>query len=242
MHESDTQADSHRSGWTSGILAGLPAVGHFGLSFFIAGAAALQQGFTHVESMAFSGLVYAVPAQLVALSLMATGVGLPTIIGAVFLVNLRFFLMGLSLLGDLERVSARRLVSPFIFIAQTPFIIASTAFKADRRMPPRWRAQYLSGLSVVMLAACVVGASLSGALAGTVPQMVMNRLSFLVSLFLVSKLARGATADQRWSALAAGMACPVAALAGGNAPVVVALLIALVPPALAAARRREVQA
>lgn len=97
-----------RTTWRQGVRAGLPyALAGFLLSLSF-GVLARNAGFSAVQAIVASFIVYAGSAQFAALSILASGGGLGPAVAAAALVNSRFLPMGIALApslpgGPLER-------------------------------------------------------------------------------------------------------------------------------------------
>ena len=94
--------------WRAGLRAGAPfAAAGFLLSFSF-GVLAREAGFTAVQAIVMSAIVFAGSAQFAAISIVAAGGGLGAAVAAAALMNSRFLPMGIALAPSLPGGPARR--------------------------------------------------------------------------------------------------------------------------------------
>ena len=97
-----------RSSWDAGFRAGVPfALAGFLLSLSF-GIVARQAGFTALQAIVMSLVVYAGSAQFAAISIVAAGGSLGAAVAAAALVNSRFLPMGIALANSLPGNAAKR--------------------------------------------------------------------------------------------------------------------------------------
>src|SRR4051812_38145216 len=94
--------------WRAGLRAGVPfALAGFLLSLSF-GVLAREAGFTAVQAIAMSAIVFAGSAQFAAISIVAGGGGLGAAVAAAALMNSRFLPMGIALAPSLPGGPAKR--------------------------------------------------------------------------------------------------------------------------------------
>jgi branched chain amino acid efflux pump len=99
-----------RTTWREGVRAGLPyALAGFLLSLSF-GVLARHAGFSAIQAIVTSFIVYAGSAQFAALAIVASGGGLAPAVAAAAMVNSRFLPMGIALAPSLRGGAAKRAV------------------------------------------------------------------------------------------------------------------------------------
>lgn len=147
----------------NGFLKSLPVMlGYFPIGFAF-GILSAKAGLDILESAMMSLLVFAGSAQLIAVSLLANGAGLMTLVVTTFLVNLRHLLMSAALAPHLGHLTLRQRAFFSFELTDETFALHSINFKKGHKHPlPRILAinifSHLSWLSSTLLGA------LSGAL------------------------------------------------------------------------------
>jgi 4-azaleucine resistance transporter AzlC len=145
--------------WRAGLRAGVPyALAGFLLSLSF-GVLAVQAGFTALQAIAMSAIVFAGSAQFAALAIVAGGGGLGAAVAAAAMMNSRFLPMGIALAPSLPGGPARR-------AAQGQTVVDASWAMANRGDGTfdRW---FLFGSTAVQYATWFAGTTV-GALAGDV--------------------------------------------------------------------------
>jgi 4-azaleucine resistance transporter AzlC len=145
--------------WRSGLRAGVPyALAGFLLSLSF-GVLARQAGFTALQAIAMSAIVFAGSAQFAALSIFAGGGGLGAAVAAAAMMNSRFLPMGIALAPSLPGGPAKR-------AAQGQTVVDASWAMANRGDGTfdRW---FLFGSTAVQYLTWFAGTTV-GALAGDV--------------------------------------------------------------------------
>lgn len=115
----------------------------FGLVY---GVLAVKSGLTAVEALLSSIIVLAGASQFISLPLFAAGVSPWVIIGTVFIVNIRHFIMGAALSGRIKEPEVfPRLIASYFLVDET-FALASAVWDTDRTASVR---DYLIGCGIV---------------------------------------------------------------------------------------------
>jgi 4-azaleucine resistance transporter AzlC len=145
--------------WRAGLRAGVPyALAGFLLSLSF-GVLARQAGFTVLQAIVMSAIVFAGSAQFAALAIVAAGGGLGAAVAAAAMMNSRFLPMGIALAPSLPGGPAKR-------AAQGQTVVDASWAMANRGDGTfdRW---FLFGSTAVQYATWFAGTTV-GALAGDV--------------------------------------------------------------------------
>jgi len=151
-----------RSEIRKGIIDALPimvSVFPYGLVY---GVLAVKSSLTAIEALFSSLLVLAGASQFISLPLFAAGVSPWMIIGTVFIVNIRHFIMGAAISGKMkEREILPRLVASY-FLVDGTFALATAAWDTDSTSSVR---DYMIGSGIVIGTSWIVS-TLMGAIFG----------------------------------------------------------------------------
>ncbi len=93
--------ETPRASWRAGLRAGVPYAGAGFLLSLSFGVLSKGVGFTPLEAILTSAIVFAGSAQFAAVSILAAGGGVGAVVAAVALVNARFLAMGIALAPSL---------------------------------------------------------------------------------------------------------------------------------------------
>jgi 4-azaleucine resistance transporter AzlC len=146
----------HRS-WRAGLRAGVPYAGAGFLLSLSFGVLSRGVGFTAVEAIATSAIVFAGSAQFAAVSILGAGGGVGAVVAAVALVNARFLAMGIALAPSLPGGPLKRAAQG------QPIVDASWAMAArDDGTFDRW---FLFGATAVQYVTWQLG-TIVGTFAG----------------------------------------------------------------------------
>jgi 4-azaleucine resistance transporter AzlC len=215
-------AATKRASWRAGIRAAVPyAIAGFLLSLSF-GVLAREAGFSTVQAIVMSAIVFAGSSQFAAVSIVSAGGGIGAAVGAAALMNSRFLAMGIALAPSLPGKPAKR-------AAQGQTVVDASWAMANRGDGTfdRW---FLFGSTAIQYVTWVTGTAV-GALAGDVigdPHKLgldaIYPTFFLALLFaeLRSGRARGA------AALGAVIALVLVPVAPPGLPVLVASSAALI--------------
>lgn len=115
----------------------------FGLVY---GVLAVKSGLTALEALLSSLIVLAGASQFISLPMFAAGVSPWMIIGTVFVVNIRHFIMGAAISGRMKEPEVfPRLIASYFLVDET-FALASAVWDTDRTDSVR---DYLIGCGIV---------------------------------------------------------------------------------------------
>ena len=125
---------------------------------FAFGVVATASQITVLEVFLLSLLVYAGSAQFIFCGLYIAGAPASVVILTIFIVNLRHFLMSLTVAPSLTRYSTLRNVGFGTLLTDETFGVAVTTLSKEKRLGGRW----MDGLNITAyttwIAACVLGA------------------------------------------------------------------------------------
>lgn len=170
-------------GLRAGLITVIPltfAVGPFAMAMAVAAHAA---GFNPVETVLMSGIVFAGAAQMAAISLIASGAGLLTIVLTTLLINLRHIVYGLSL----DRHLPERPTPPLPILA---FLLIDEAYgltMAREKSGTRTDAFYV-GVALGMYLTFVVFTGIGAVAASQIPEIDRLGLDFIFPLAFVGML------------------------------------------------------
>lgn len=143
-----------------GFVEGTPVaigVAGYGIVF---GVLATQAGLSVAEAALMSATVLAGAAQLIAIELWAPSTPVVAIVGTVFVVNLRYLLMGAALRPWFRQLSTRQRYASVFFVADENWALAMGELESGSR-----RGAYLLGSGLAIWAFWIV-ATVVGAVAG----------------------------------------------------------------------------
>lgn len=138
----------------------LLAVVPFGL---VAGAAAVDVGFSLVEALGLSVVVFAGAAQLAAIALLGAGAPVAVVALTALVINLRLVMYSASIAPHYRDEPLRWRAPIAYLLVDQVYVMAALKFDADRSVNRRW---YLLGLGIPVWFAWVAGTAI-GAVAGT---------------------------------------------------------------------------
>ncbi|MFC3478852.1 AzlC family ABC transporter permease [Halobacterium litoreum] len=219
---------SDRADFVSGVWAAvptLPANIPFG---FVAGAAAVQAGFTDIQAVAMSGLIFGGASQLAAIELFNEGAPLAVVALTAVVVNLRYVMYSAAIAPYFREFTEKWRLFCSQFIVDTTFAIAVTEYERDESTDRM--AFYLGEVAAIYVA--YVGGTAAGVVFGDrMPDGL--QLDFAVPLLFLALLVPSIT-DEATSVAAAvgGFAAVVGAGLPMNLGIVVAALCGIVAAAL----------
>ncbi len=159
--------------WRDGVRAALAVAPTFLSVFLSFGIAAQVTGVPAWAALAMTTIVFAAPAQFA----MLDAFGALQMIAAGVVVNLRFFLMGLTLSHIFGRRPRRELLVSAHFIAASSYLLT---FFAARRRPGLAAHTYYRGIVAVVFPAALIGTAVGYAAGAALPPLV----AFGATLFL----------------------------------------------------------
>jgi 4-azaleucine resistance transporter AzlC len=174
---------TERADFLSGVrdsLPTLPANVPFG---FVAGAAAVQAGFSDVQAVALSALVFGGASQLAAIDLLNGGAPLVIVVLTAVVVNLRYTMYSAAIAPHFRRFSERWRLFCAQFIVDTTFAIAVTEYERDEDTD---RLAYYLGVATAIYVAYVAGTAAGVVLGDRIPDGF--QLEFAVPLLFLALL------------------------------------------------------
>ncbi|MGX9134916.1 AzlC family ABC transporter permease [Rummeliibacillus sp. JY-2-4R] len=156
----DTRFQDHEDSFLQGIKDCIPTLFGYisiGLAFGVVGAAS---GLSLTEIALLTVLVYAGSAQFIFCALLIAGTPPSAIIFTIFIVNLRHFLMSLTLAPHFTKYSVMRNIGFGSLLTDETFGVAVTKVMQTKKLNGKW----MDGLNITAylawIIACVMGAFL----------------------------------------------------------------------------------
>lgn len=177
------------------------------------GGLAQAAGFTLVESVLMTGLIWALPSQVVLVGAVAAGSGIAAASLAVSLSAVRLLPMTVSLLPILrgQRTPKLTLLVLSHFVAVTAWVEGMTRLPT---MPRDARVPYFAGFCVTLVSMAMTSTGIGHAAAGSLPPLLSAGLLILTPIYFVITLTRAATSVAERVAMPLGLVLgPAAALA-----------------------------
>ncbi|MGI9481430.1 MAG: AzlC family ABC transporter permease [Hyphomicrobiales bacterium] len=171
-------------------------------SFMGFGALVRALGFDLDVGLATIPIIWALPGQVLYLSMVAQGAGLVAVFLAVTLAAVRLMPMVMLVLSEVALEKAPKLPQFILayFIAMTTWVLAQERVP---HLPRRQRLPWLLGLALTLLVGMLIITSAGYVLAGIVPPLLAAALAFLTPVFFY--LALYANARFGFDYIAAGL-------------------------------------
>jgi predicted branched-subunit amino acid permease len=209
-----------------GFRDGLPTAPSLALTFIMVGAAVRAADFTLVQGFLMSATIFAAPAQLLLIDMVRGAHSTASIALAVFLVNLRFALMSLTLTQVLPRRPFGRIVMSLAMLTATTFTVSYSKLKEPAAHGARRADRYFLGVCLGSYPAGLIGTLLGWRFASQLPGGLMAAVPMLVALYLVTRFTRdGASTRSVWAALLGFLGTPLLRTVSPHALVLVALVV-----------------
>ncbi|MFP5349823.1 MAG: AzlC family ABC transporter permease [Gammaproteobacteria bacterium] len=193
-----------RDHWRDGVRAAIGAAPTFFSVFLSFGIAAQVSDAPLWAALALTLVVFASPAQF---AMLDAANALQMIVAGV-VVNLRFFMMSLSLSHLFGRRSRRELLVSAHFVAATSYLLT---FFAARKRPGLATHAYYRGVVAVAFPASVVGTLLGFAVGATLPPLVAFGATLFLPIYFALLLANDLRGRYEVGAALAGfIATPMA--------------------------------
>ena len=190
---------TERADFLSGVwdsVPTLPANIPFG---FVAGAAAVQAGFTDVQAVAMSALVFGGASQLAAIDLLNANAPLAVVVLTAVVVNLRYVMYSAAIAPHFRSLAERWRLALSQFIVDTTFAIAVTEYEQRERTDRR---AYFLGVVAAIYGGWMAG-SVAGVLLGDrVPEGL--QLDFAIPLLFLALLVPSVSDEPTGVAAAVG--------------------------------------
>lgn len=165
-----------------GITAGFPIMLGYLPVALTYGVLAGQSGMTNLELTLMSVLVFAGAAQFLAVGMVAAGTGFVEIVTAVFVLNFRHFVMGLSFVNRLKTMALRAKIPLTLGLTDETFAV-STLYKKEAAEPNG--AYFYASLMLTAYASWVGGSFLGGVLGDVIPARLSESMGVaLYAMFI----------------------------------------------------------
>nr|WP_272904851.1 AzlC family ABC transporter permease [Halobacterium sp. TGN-42-S1] len=202
----------------------MPANVPFG---FVAGAAAVQAGFSDLQAVALSAFVFGGASQLAAIDLLDAGAPLAIVVLTAVVVNLRYVMYSAAIAPYFREFGSKARLFASQFLVDTTFAIAVTEYERDESTD---ELSYYLGESATIYVGYVAGTA-AGVVAGdAVPEGL--QLDFAVPLLFLALLVPSITDEATSVAAAVG---GFVAVAAAGLPMNVGIVVAALAGVAAAA-------
>jgi predicted branched-subunit amino acid permease len=174
-------------------------------SFIGFGVLCRETGLSLGEAMFMTGIVWALPGQVVLVGAIGAGASLPVAALAVALSAVRLTPMVAAWVPVVrsERTPVWRLLALSHFVAVTAWVWGMLRLPA---LPPAARAPYFAGFGTTLTLCGMAVTGLSYVATGALPPVLAGALFFLTPIYFVTALTAAARIDAERIALAAGLA------------------------------------
>lgn len=169
------------SSYREGIVACIPTIlGYFGIGL-AAGIVGKSSGLSVMSVVLMSAIVYGGSSQFIITSMLVTGSSVSLIIFTTFLVNLRHFLMSLSVSDYFKKFSVLQSIGIGSLLTDESYGVLMTAVLNEKQVSFKW----INGLNLTAYVVWI-GSTFLGALLGNViPNPYLFGLDFaLVAMFI----------------------------------------------------------
>lgn len=179
--ESILRATGERT-FMKGMVAALPIViGYLPIALAY-GLLARQAEIPLLHIVLMSALVYAGASQFMAVNMITAGAGAIEIVFATFILNLRHFIMGLSLMNLLKRIPVLNKI--IVSAGMTDETFALTAIKQEEATAEKGH-HFAVGLMLAAYASWVLGSLVGGLLADLIPAGISQSMAIaLYAMFI----------------------------------------------------------
>lgn len=217
---------SKRADFLAGVWDSLPAMPANVPFGFVVGAAAVQAGFSPVQTVSMSALIFGGASQLAAIELLNENAPLVVVTLTAVVVNLRYVMYSAAIAPYFREFTERWRLVCSQFLVDTTFAIAVTEYKRSEETD---RKAYYLGTGVAIYVA-YVGSTAAGVLVGDrIPAGL--HLDFAVPLLFLALLVP--TITDRATSVAAAVG-GFAALAAVNVPLNLGIMVAALAGIVAA--------
>lgn len=182
MKQESLQHARAERNFIQGVTAALPIViGYLPIALTY-GLLAKQAGIPLLHIVLMSALVYAGASQFMAVNMIAAGAGAIEIVFATFILNLRHFIMGLSLMNRLKRIPV--VYKIFVSAGMTDETFALASIKQEEAKAAGGH-QFAAGLVLASYASWVIGSLFGGLLSELIPPSISQSMAIaLYAMFI----------------------------------------------------------
>lgn len=160
-----------------GFQAGANVVPTFGVMFFGVGLAAAAAQVPELTALVITLLVFAAPAQFAMADVFAQGGGIVQLVSIAVVVNLRFFVMSLTLAGTFDPARRRSQLLWCQFVSATTYLTTFFHWRGGRVEDPF---SFYQGVVLAALPAALLGTAVGVWLGSDMPVL----MAFAATLFL----------------------------------------------------------
>lgn len=164
-----------------GFVACLPTIlGYAGIGI-AAGVVGKNSGLSVFEIALLSTLVYAGSSQFIICGMLALSTPLSAIVFTTFLVNLRHFLMSMSVAQYFKKESLLRSISIGSLLTDESYGVLTTAIQQEKKLSFPW----VSGLNITAYLAWILSTILGGIIGNWLPNPKAFGLDFALSAMFI---------------------------------------------------------
>lgn len=197
-----------------GIRASVPALPTIFSIFLGFGLASQVAGVPALGAIAMTLAIYAAPALYAIIDLSGSGATVFQLIAIGVLVNLRFFVMSVTLSQMFKEIPTRRLLRWAYCIAATPFLLT---FFQSRKQNAGNLFDYYRGISIAIFPAVILGAIAGISISGEMPPPFVFATALFMPIYFSLLLAAEVKRKHEIGAVALGFSLtpPLESLAPG---------------------------
>lgn len=171
--------------YLNGIKVALPVIlGYLPVAIAFA-VMASDAGFTRLEIILMSTLVFAGASQIMAIGMIVTGASMLSVVVGTFVLNLRHFIMGSYIMKKLGKTSALEKITTAHGITDEAFAIVSATPEQKCTVP------YLFGIITVTYGSWVLGTTIGAFVSLLIPPVVSDALGIALYALFISLLVPG---------------------------------------------------
>ena len=183
--------------YLAGVRASLPVIlGYLPVAIAFA-VMASEAGFSPLETIMMSVLVFAGGSQIMAVTMVSTGASMLSIVVGTFIFNLRHFIMSSYIMRKLGKTTTLEKLSTAHGITDEAFAIIGSTPQSECSVP------YLFGIITVTYGSWVLGTVLGSFISILIPPIVSDALGIALYALFISLLVPSAKRSWRLVALVA---------------------------------------
>lgn len=183
--------------YLAGVRASLPVIlGYLPVAIAFA-VMASEAGFSPLETIMMSVLVFAGGSQIMAVTMVSTGASMLSIVVGTFIFNLRHFIMSSYIMRKLGKTTTLEKLSTAHGITDEAFAIIGSTPQSECSVP------YLFGIITVTYGSWVLGTALGSFISILIPPIVSDALGIALYALFISLLVPSAKRSWRLVALVA---------------------------------------
>jgi 4-azaleucine resistance transporter AzlC len=187
--------------YSMGLRAGLPVVIGFVSVAFAFAIIALQSGLYSWQAVLMSAMVFAGSSQMIAVTMMAQGAGVATILLATFIINLRHLIMSTCVMNRLKGDKRHLKILAAFGITDESFAIFTTTDDKNSSI------YYFLGLITVTYSSWVLGTALGCVATSLLPAILADSLRITMYAMFISLLVPGLGGNIRLTVVVVLTAC-----------------------------------